>query len=97
MRCRPGVRFVFAVMSPRLGLARGGVGCQGAVRVVFLEAGYREGNLFLAGRDDSDQGLCGFRAERKLLHGQSSGSSWFTPIQINLSTLVRYNSVRKET
>ena len=45
MRCRPGARFVFVVMCQRLGLARGGAGCQGGVRVVFLRAGYPGGSI----------------------------------------------------
>ena len=41
MRCRPGARLVFVVVCPKLGLARGGVGCQGGVRVVFLGSALR--------------------------------------------------------
>jgi hypothetical protein len=34
-------------------------------RGVFWRRVTKGGDLSLAGRDDSDQGLCGFRAERK--------------------------------
>ena len=56
MRCRPGARFVFVVMCPTLGLARGGAGCQGGVRVVFLGGAQEARRLGAAGFVDVGEG-----------------------------------------